>query len=447
MKPVLALVCLAATTAIAQSDRALSQKLDAIAGAGVAENRAVGITAAVARGKETLLLKAYGKSDVEGDVAMTADTVLPIGSVTKQFTAVAILQLRDQGKLGLDDEITKWLPDFDTRGSKVTLRNLLNHTAGVQELGQMQELRAMQMMRNPNVTRDEVYKVIRGYPLQYAPGTMQLYSNTHYWLLGLVVEKASGVTYKEYIDKRIFEPLGMSHSMYGNAPNAFGYGMRGGAARRAQAIVQTGTHSAGALCSTAGDMVKWLQALHGGKVLSPRSYKDLITPATLNDGTETRYAMGTTVAEDSHGLRYLGHNGGGFGFSSEARWYPGAQLAIVVLTNSEPDEITKVTEDIAATVLPAPKPAGAFKGDATQLAGKYKGLGVSGEMVIDVTVAPQGIAVSVNGGATEPLPSWVEGWTFRRRDALLIFRRTGASGPATELHFDTGGDHFILKRQ
>jgi CubicO group peptidase (beta-lactamase class C family) len=97
-----------------------SQKLDAIAGAGVRENRAVGIVAGVVKGKEPLLLQAYGKADVEGNVPMTLDTVLPVGSVTKQFTAAAILQLRDQGKLGVDDDITKWLPDFETRGNTVT---------------------------------------------------------------------------------------------------------------------------------------------------------------------------------------------------------------------------------------------------------------------------------------------------------------------------------------
>ena len=131
----------------------------------------VGIVAAVVKGKDTLLLKAYGKADVEGDVPMTVDTVFPIGSVTKQFTAAAILQLRDQGKLSLDDDITKWLPDFETRGNKVTLRHLLGHTSGIVDLGEMPELRAMQLMRNPTVTRDAVYKIISRYPFQFPTGT------------------------------------------------------------------------------------------------------------------------------------------------------------------------------------------------------------------------------------------------------------------------------------
>jgi hypothetical protein len=305
-------------------------------------------------------------------------------------------------------------------------------------------------MRNPTLTRDSVYKVISRYPPAFPAGTMEIYSNTGFWLLGRIVEKASGVTYEEYLEKRIFAPLGMSRSGYCDnskpIPNrATGYMMRNGVTSRAPAIVHTGTYAAGAICSTAGDVITWLQALHGGKVLSPNSYAELIAPAKLNDGTSLRYGMGTTVAEDSHGLRYVGHNGGGFGFSSEARWYPDAQLAVVVLTNSEPDAITATTEDIAAAVLPAPRAAGQFTGDASPLLGKYKGPAHGGDMVVVVTQAPQGIMFSVYGQPAETLP-WIGGWTFRKRDVLLSFRAGTTSDRAAELRFDTGGDHYILKR-
>jgi CubicO group peptidase (beta-lactamase class C family) len=440
--------------------RVLAEKLDSIAGAGVREHSAVGLLAAVVKGKETLLLKAYGKADVEGDVPMTVSTVIPISSVTKQFTAAAILQLRDEGKLSLDDEITKWLPDLETRSSNevrtaparmVTLRHLLGHTAGVVELGEMPELRAMQLMRNPIVSRDSVYNVIRRYPFQFPAGTMQVYSNTGFWLLGRIIEKASGMTYEDYLRKKIFEPLGMSRSMYCDnsgkvVGRAYGYGMRNGMTRRAPDIVHTGTYAAGAICSTVEDMITWLQALHGGKVLTPRSYAEMITPARLNDGTPTRYSMGLTVWEDSRGLRQVGHDGGGFGFSSQAWWHPDTQLAIVLLTNSEPDNTNAIAEALAAEVLGPARSAAPFAGDATQLAGTYKGQGRGKEMVIAVSQTTEGLAVSIDGAAARPL-QWVEGWTFRLPIPQFTFRRSGNSGPATELRFDTGGDHFILKRQ
>src|SRR3712207_4735336 len=136
----LALVAAAAVPAAAQSARTLVQRLDSLAGSGVLENRAAGIVAAVVKGNDTLLMKGYGKADVEWDVPMPVDAMFEIGSVTKQFTAAAILQLRDAGKLSLDDEITKWLPGVDTRGNRVTVRRLLDHTSGMVGLDGLPEL-------------------------------------------------------------------------------------------------------------------------------------------------------------------------------------------------------------------------------------------------------------------------------------------------------------------
>ena len=243
----------------------------------------------------------------------------------------------------------------------------------------------------------------------------------------------------------------MTRSMYCTsaekvARRASGYGMRSGRPILVPPIVYTGAQGSGGICSTAEDVITWLKALHGGKVLTPKSYAEMIKPAMLNDGTRLRYSMGLIVGEDANGSRFIGHGGGGFGFSSVTRWYPEAKLAVVVLTNSEPDEMTAVTERLAATVLPALRPAGPFTGDASLLVGSYKGPGRGKDMVIEVTQTPQRITFSFDGVAAGPVP-WVETWTFRRGSSLLTFRRSTTSGPATELRFDTGGDHFILKRQ
>jgi CubicO group peptidase (beta-lactamase class C family) len=315
----------------------------------------------------------------------------------------------------------------------------------------MPEVRAMQLFRNTSTaTRDDVYKVISRYPFQFPTGTMQIYSNSGFWLLGLIIEKASGMTYEDYIEKKLFEPLGMTRSMYcNNSQNvprrAYSYGLKNGIIRRAPDVVHTtGNYAAGALCSTVEDMITWLQALHGGKVLSPQSYAEMITPSKLNDGTPTRYAKGLTVAEDGHGIKYIGHDGGGFGFSSVANWYPDAQLAVVVLANSEPDTIA--VEDLAAALLPVPRPAGQFTGEASVLVGTYEGLGPNGDLVVEITHTTQGIVFSSVGPWSGSL-TWIEGWTFRRNSALVIFRRSTNTGLATELVFDTGGDHIVLKRK
>jgi CubicO group peptidase (beta-lactamase class C family) len=208
-------VAVCASAAPAQSGQALAQKLDSLAGAGVLEKRAAGIVAAVVKGNDTLLLKGYGKADVEWDIPMPADAMFEIGSVTKQFTAVALLQLRDAGKLTLDDDITKWLPDFDTRGNKLPLRRLLDHTSGIVGITEMPEFGIL--VNNPRFPRDSAYALIKRYPFQFRTGEAQIYNNSAFWLLGLVVEKASGMTYEDYVEKRIFAPLAMTRSSYCNS--------------------------------------------------------------------------------------------------------------------------------------------------------------------------------------------------------------------------------------
>jgi CubicO group peptidase (beta-lactamase class C family) len=438
--------------AAAQSDRAaLVKKLDSLAGSGVLENRAVGIGAAVVRGSDTLLLKSYGKADVEWNIPLPADAMFEIGSITKQFTAVALLQLRDEGKLSLDDDITKWLPDFDTRGNKLTLRRLLDHTSGIKGLTEIPEFGILAM--NSRFPRDSAYALIKRYPFEFKTGEAQIYNNSAFWLLGLVVEKASGTSYEDYVEKKLFEPLGMKRSMYCNSSEnverrAHGYGVQNGVIRRAPMNVHTWPFSAGSLCSTVGDLVTWLKALHGGKVLSPKSYAEIVAPSKLNDGTPLRYGMGIAVGKDVRGLNFIGHGGSISGFTAEATWYPDAQAAIVVLMNSNGNiDPGAVAGELAAELLPWTRPVvKQFSGDPTPLLGTYKGPSRGREMIMEVTQGAQGIEFSANGSPKRSLP-WVDGLTFRQGSALLTFRQTGNSGPATELRFSAGGGYYILRRQ
>ena len=448
----LVLLATAAGSAAGQSDRAaLVRKLDSLAGSGVLENRVVGIAAAVVKGNDTLLLKGYGKADVEWNVPLPVDAVFEIGSITKQFTAVALLQLRDEGKLSLEDDITKWLPDFDPRGNKVTLRRLLDHTSGIKGLTEMPEFG--NLASNGRFPRDSAYALIKRYPFEFKTGEAQIYNNSAFWLLGLVVEKASGGSYEDYVEKKLFGPLGMKRSMYCNSAEnverrAHGYQVQNGVIRRAPTNVHTWPFSAGSLCSTAGDLVTWLKALHGGKVLSPKSYAEMTTGSKLNDGTPLGYGMGIAVGKDGRGLNYIGHGGGIAGFTSEATWYPDAQAAVVVLMNSNGNmDPGAVAGELAAELLPWERPVvKQFSGDPTPLLGTYKGPSRGREMVMEVTQGAQGVEFSANGSPKRSLP-WVDGLRFRQGTAILTFRQAGNSGPATELHFQSGAAYYILKRQ
>lgn len=442
---VLALLAGGAGLAQAQNGRdVLVGKLDSIANSPVVEGRAVGIGVAVVKGKDTLLLKGYGKSDVEWNIPMPADAMFEIGSVTKQFTAAAILQLRDAGKLSLDDDITKYVPDY-TPAHKVTLRRLLDHTSGIKGLTEMPEFGPLSVTSYP---RDSALALIKRAPFEFAPGEAMIYNNSAFWLLGVVIEKASGMSYEDYVEQKMFAPLGMTRSRYCNSSEvverrAHGYGYRPGGreVQRAPMNVHTWPYSAGSLCSTAGDMVTWLHALHGGKVLSPASYQEMITPSKLNDGTPLRYSMGLSVGTDGRGLRRIGHGGGIAGFVTEVTWYPDSQLAVVVLMNSTgPINPAALGGELAAEVMPwkrpEPKP---FTGDAAPLLGTYKGPSRGREMTVVVAQAAQGITVAVNGQAARPV-QWVEGLTFRDANTYITFK-------PNEIRWDQGGGLYVLKRQ
>lgn len=442
-------------SAVAAQDRADLARLDSIAGAGVRGNRAIGMVAAVVERDDTLLLEAYGRADVEWDVPMTTDAMFEVGSIAKQFTAAAILQLRDEGRLDLEDEITKWLPYLDSGGNRITLRRLLSHTSGVSHFSDETEFEIN--IFAPRFPRDSAEAMVSLQPFQFTPGRAQAYNNSGFWLLGLVVEKASGMKLEDYLSTKIFGPLGMTRSMYCDSRadvthRAHGYNLVNGMILRAPMVHYTWVFAPGAVCSTARDLVTWLQALHGGRVLSPESYAAMTTPARLADGTTVQYGMGIKVGEDYRGLRYVGHGGTAPGFRADATWYPDGQLAVVVLMNASPAMISpgSVGRELARAVLPLPRQELTYyTADATPFVGTYEWVvgGNRASFTIEVSQAPTGLAFAVNGGRPEVLP-WAGGLSFYASDNVtLTFRRAnGGTGPVTELHRDDAGNHYILRK-
>jgi CubicO group peptidase (beta-lactamase class C family) len=448
-------MALAAATAAAQSAPSLGERLDSIAGAGVRQGRAVGMVAAVVNGNDTLLMRAWGKADLEWDVPMTTDAMFEIGSIAKQFAAAAILQLKDAGKLALDDPITKWLPDLGTSGAGVTLRRLLTHTSGIFQFGEQAEWEVN--LFNPQFPRDSARRLIRLEPFQFPTGTAQAYNNSAFWLSGLVVERASGMKYEDYLKQNIFQPLGMARSMYcdsfANVPRrAHGYHMLPGGIRRPPTVNYALVFGPGAICSTAGDLVTWLQALHGGKVLSPESYADMTTPATLADGTRLQYGLGIKVGTDVHGLRHIGHGGTAPGFRADATWYPDARMAVVVLMNTSPAPVSpgEVGGELASAVLLEGQPEFRYyTGDPTELVGTYRHVrGGNRAITIEVTATPAGLAFAPAGRRPERLP-WAGGLTFYAQETttLTFHRANGDTGPVTELRRDDEGNLMILRKQ
>lgn len=292
----------------------------------------VGVSVAVARGDRILLEKGYGLADRETGQAATAGTVYEIGSITKQFTAAAVLRLAEQGKLSLDDEIGDHLPELRQRGAGITLRHLLSHTSGLSSAWAVADLTAPS---SPQVVVDS----LAARPVEFAPGERFAYNNNGYILLGRVVEKVSGMPYAEYLRTAFLTPLGLASVApcdrlpAGRRATGYQHPTRGSTEpARVATHHPTVTFSAGVLCATAGDLLRWERALATGRVLRPESYGLMTTRAVLSSGRAVGYGLGAEVSElDGHAI--TGHGGGLPGFITQASYLPADSLGVVVLTN------------------------------------------------------------------------------------------------------------------
>jgi CubicO group peptidase (beta-lactamase class C family) len=337
----LALTAAAGVPARAQkpSRAQLTAFVDSVANATIAEHRTPGIAIAIARGSEPLFAKGYGFVDLENDVRTTPAHVFRIGSITKQFTAAAIMQLVDQGKLSVDDPITKWFPDWSLGGQTVTVAQLLNHTGGVHNYTAVPQWRPMQAI---DMSHDSLLALVRHDSLDFAPGSRYSYSNTGYYMLGVIIEKVSGQRYADYLQSHIVAPLGLTGTSYCEtkpliAHRAQGYSSDGkGGWTNASFLSMTLPFAAGSICSTVGDLITWTKALESGKVVKPESYRRMTTPIAFTDGTPGQYGFGLRAGGSLDGHRIVNHGGSINGFLSQKASYPDDSLIIVVLTNADP---------------------------------------------------------------------------------------------------------------
>jgi CubicO group peptidase (beta-lactamase class C family) len=362
----LSALLLAATATVAQAqdrtDRALIAYVDSVANAAVAQHRTPGVSVAIVRRGKTILAKGYGYADLENDVPAAANTVYRIGSITKQFTAAAIMRLMEQGKLSLDDTLQKFLPDFPSQGNHVTIRNLLNHTSGIKSYTSLGP--KWQRVMRLDLAPDSLVALFAHEPFDFKPGDRWLYDNSGYFLLGMIIEKLSGKPYGQYVQDEFFKPLHLAGTIYCDQTplikhRAQGYDPKpNGQFVNAQPLSMTQPYAAGSLCSTVTDLAAWTLDLAGGKVVSPASYTKMTTPLTLNDGKPLTYGFGLGVGA-LRGHRQISHNGGINGFVSELHHYVDDSLITVVLTNVASATAPQLEKVIATRALGIPDTAGA----------------------------------------------------------------------------------------
>ena len=280
--------------------------------------------------------KAYGLANLETRTPMRPEMVFEIGSVTKQFTSTAILMLVEQGKLALTDDVRRYIPDFPDKGVTITIEHLLTHTSGIKSY--TEDPKWPPMWRQ-DLTPAQVIAITRDAPLDFPPGTKWNYNNTAYTMLGVIIEKVTGVAYADVIRQHVLEPIGMSHTLYGSlsaiVPNrASGYTRGEKGWENAPYLSMTQPYSAGALMSTVDDLARWDSAVSAGRLLSAASWTRAFTGFKLVSGEDTGYGYGWQIGE-FEGRRLIHHGGGIPGYTSVALRMPADDIYVAVLTNSD----------------------------------------------------------------------------------------------------------------
>jgi CubicO group peptidase (beta-lactamase class C family) len=333
------LLCFAvALLAAPQAAPDFSSRADAYVDAYVRQGKFRGAVL-VAKDGKPVFRKAYGYANSEWEIANTTDTKFRIGSITKQFTAMAILQLVEAGKIKLDDPVKKYYAEAPQAWDNITVHHLLTHTSGIPSYTSL-----------PNFFRDkareplkpaEIVKLTQEKPLEFEPGAQHKYNNTGYVLLGYIIEKVTSQDYGNYVRNNIFGPLGMKDSGYDShfeiiKKRANGYSPDG---KNAPYLDMTLPHAAGALYSTVDDMLIWDQALTAGKLISKESYEKMFTPEKNN------YAYGWVVNAFG-GRKETAHGGGIHGFNTFFIRYPAERVAVVVFSNINGPHADRMGKDL-----------------------------------------------------------------------------------------------------
>lgn len=315
-----------------------------------------GGVALVVKDGKTIYRKAFGMANLEYGIKMTPDNVFQIGSITKQFTAVAILQLVEQGKINLDDDITKFIEDYPTHGHTITIEHLLTHTSGIKEFSQLEKWGPR--MNRLDYSPLELIDAFKNQPMDFKPGDKFRYNNSAYILLGHIIESVSGLPYPEYIEENIFKPLKMEDSSYGSVTNiipkkASGYSKKDDIYLKAQYLSMNMAYSAGAIFSTVEDLSKWYSALTSGQVISESSFKKAATPHTLNNGEQTDYGYGLRL-HNVQGSPMITHGGNMPGYFSWSTYFLNENIFVAIFTNCDCDLNYEVSYKIAGIAVDKP---------------------------------------------------------------------------------------------
>jgi CubicO group peptidase (beta-lactamase class C family) len=361
----IATICLLAAVAIAgpamasPDAKTFRKQVNRFVEAEINAQKVPGMAIAVLHKGKVVIARGYGRATVEHEVAVTNTTIFQSGSLGKMFTAAAVMTQVEQGRMNLDDSISKYLPEAPSSWRSITIRHLLTHTSGIPDFNPDIDFRR-------DYTEDELAKAAYPLSLEFVPGSRWRYSNTGYLLLGIVVKKATGQSYLDILDMEVFKPLGMRTargiSESDIVPHrASGYKLVNDALKNQDWVSPTMNSTAdGSLYLSLDDMIAWAQGVERGKVLSPAAWQQVLAPVRLNSGSSYPYGFGWRIAEaDGKAVYY--HGGAWQGFRTYFSRYLGDDLTIILLTNSANTKLETIVDGIAglwnpALVKPAARP-------------------------------------------------------------------------------------------
>ncbi|HVI70778.1 MAG TPA: serine hydrolase domain-containing protein [Pyrinomonadaceae bacterium] len=309
-----------------------------------------GLALAVIKDGKMVIARGYGLANVEHQVPVKPETIFQSGSTGKQFTATAVMMLVEEGKLSLDDKITRHFPDGPEAWQNITVRHMLTHTSGMTDYPQDFDLRR-------DYTEDELYQRIKPIPLAFQPGEKWSYSNLAYVMLGILIHKVSGKFYGDFLQERIFKPLEMTTARIISesdiVPNrAAGYHVVNGQLKNQDWVSPSlNTTADGALYLTIYDMAKWDAALYTDKLLKTSSLEQMWTPVKLNDGKTHPYGFGWALGQ-VRGHRIIEHGGAWQGFKAQISRYVDDKLTVIVLANQIRTNQAKLAHGVAALFNP-----------------------------------------------------------------------------------------------
>ena len=323
----------------APGNRALEKSLDSLINTQF-KAKEPGIIVLAARKGKIIYRKAFGSANLELDVPLKPDMVFRIGSITKQFTAIGILQLAEQGKLQLTDSVQQYIRDFPSKGHTITIEHLLTHTSGIPDYMAIDH-------PDPYIERHDftpafIINHFKNAPLRFAPGTKYAYTNSGYTLLAYIIEKVSGQDYHTYMRKQVLEKAGLKHTFYADEMTIIpgrvsGYTRDKGFYQNTYYQTLSIGYGAGDLLGTVDDLYTWNKALLAGKLVKKETLEKAFTPYRLQDGKTTSYGYGWNVG-NMYGARCIKHEGQVSGFISVESYFPEQDVFVAVLTNVKSGE-------------------------------------------------------------------------------------------------------------